>query len=115
MTWGIKERATGEVRVLELSGRMILGESSEALDDAIQTLIGAGCRALLVDCGGLAQIDSRGLKALVRGFTSMEKREGEFKLMKLQPRVREVLDVTRLLTVIEVYEDEESALRSFHS
>jgi len=76
-------------------------------------LIGSGCRALLLDCRQVSLIDSQGIKALVRGVTSMEKQGGKVKLLKVSPRMREVLNLTRLLTVIEAFEDEPAALGSF--
>lgn len=109
----MKERQAGSVTVLEVCGRLTVGQGSEVLEEKLQDLIAAGQRYLLLDCSRATAIDSHGIKALVRGLTSAEKRGGKLKLLKLTPRVREPLDITRLLTVIDAFDDEETALRSF--
>ena len=111
----IKERQAGTVTILELSGRLYVGEASDTLDDKLQALLNAGRVALLLDCSQVTGIDSQGIKSLVRGVISAQKRSGSLKLLKLTGRVWEVLNLTRLLTVIESFEDEEAALRSFSS
>lgn len=109
----VKECRTGSVTILELSGRLHVGAAAEELDERLQKLITDGRTALLLDCGQVSAIDSQGIKTLVRGVISAQKRGGKLKLLKLTPRVREVLNITRLLTVIESFDDEETALRSF--
>jgi len=113
MGWEIRERAAGQVTVVELAGRITLGDSGDGVEERLQEIIQGGVRALLVDLGGVEVLDSRGIKALVRAFISMQKRDGQLKLMKPTPRIRQVLDITRLLQVFEVFEDEESARKSF--
>lgn len=114
MAFSLKERRrAGPVVVLELAGRLTLGQASEELEQMLQRLMAQGERALLLDCAGLAVIDSQGIKALVRSLTSMERQGGKLKLLNLTARVHEVLDLTRLLTVLESFDDEETALRSF--
>lgn len=108
-----EERREGPVLVVVLDGRLIYGDGDQKLMDFIQGLINRGERALLLDCAGVPSIDSQGIKALVRSVVSMHKREGALKLVHLSPHVRMVLEVTRLLTVIEAFDDEEAALRSF--
>ncbi|MFQ5696426.1 MAG: STAS domain-containing protein [Terriglobia bacterium] len=113
MPFEVKERRrAGSVLVLELAGRLTMG-ANEELDTALQGLIAKGERGLLLDCAGIPLIDSQGIQSLVRAVTSVEKRGGKLKLLKLTPRVREVLDLTRLLSVVEAFEDEEAALRTF--
>jgi len=109
----VKECRAGPVTILELNGRLHVGAAAEELDERLQKLITVGRTALLLDCGQVSAIDSQGIKALVRGVISAQKRGGKLKLLKLTPRVREVLNITRLLTVIESFDDEETALRSF--
>ena len=111
----VKERQAGSVTVLELTGRLTMGVGSEALEEKLQSLITSGRLALLLDCSQVTGIDSQGIKALVRAVTSVEKRGGKLKLLKIPRRVRGVLEVTRLLTVMESFEDEEAALQSFTS
>lgn len=113
MPFALKERRSGPVVVLTLEGRLTMGEATEKLDGALKKLIADGERSLLLDCAGVPIIDSQGIKALVSGVISLEKRGGKLKLLNISPRVREVLDVTRLLTVIETFDDEAAAVRSF--
>ena len=109
----VKERQTGPVTVLELSGRLTMGGGSQTLEESLQKQIAGGRRSLLLDCSQVSNIDSQGIKALVRGLTSLQRQGGKLKLLKVTPRVREVLNLMRLLTVIEAFEDEPTALRSF--
>lgn len=114
MPFEFKERRrAGPVLVLELAGRLTMGEGSEKLDEVLQALIAKGERAVVLDLARVPLIDSQGIQSLVRGVTSMANRGGKLKLLQLTPRVREVLDLTRLLTVIEAFDNEEAALRSF--
>lgn len=114
MPFTVKERRrAGPVVVLELAGRLTMGEGSDELEQLLQRLIANGERALLLDCAGVSVIDSQGIKALIRGVTTIEKQGGKLKLLKPSPRVHDVLDLTRLLTILESFEDEETALRSF--
>lgn len=112
MSVEVKKRHAGSITVLELSGRLTMG-GSDALDETLQSLIADGHLALLLDCNQVSAIDSQGIKALVRGAVSIEQRGGKLKLLKPAPRVRKVLEITRLLTVIETFDDEVAALESF--
>lgn len=109
----VSERQAGSVTILAISGRLVIGDASEALDEKLQSLLAAGRLFLLLDCGQVTSIDSCGIKSLVRGVTSAEKRGGKMKLLKVAGHVREVLSITRLLTVIETFDDEQAALQSF--
>ena len=111
----IKEMQTGSVTILELSGRLFIGEASDELDHKLQDFISAGRVNFLLDCSHVSSIDSQGIKSLVRGVISAQKRGGKLKLLNLSHRVKEVLQITRLLTVIESFEDESAALQSFSS
>ncbi len=114
MPFVITEREhIGPVVLVEMSGRLVMGEGSDTLEEELQRRIAAGERALLLDCAGVSVIDSQGLKALVRGVISIRKAGGQLKLLNVAPRVHEVLELTRLLTVIETFDDREGALRSF--
>ncbi|MBI4467670.1 MAG: STAS domain-containing protein [Acidobacteria bacterium] len=113
MPFSLKERRSGPVLILELAGRLTMGEGTDKLDATLQKLIAAGERQLLLDCAGVSSIDSQGIKSIVWGVTSVGKRGGKLKLLKVSSRVREVLDITRLLTVIEAFDDEAAAMRSF--
>jgi len=103
----------GPVLVVELSGRLVFGDGEHKLNEVLQPLITRGERALLLDFSDVSALDSEGIKALFRNLTSMQTRGGSLKLMSLQPRVRLVLEATRLLSVIETFDDRETAVSSF--
>jgi len=109
----IKERQAGEVTILELKGRVALGRGSQALNDRLQALIDQGRIKLLVQCSGVTNLDSQGISSLVRGVISTRKRGGQLKLLKPSARAYHVLDTTRLLSVIQSFDDEAEALSSF--
>ena len=113
MAFAVTERRAGPVVILELNGRLTMGEATDKLDAALRQLVESGERALVLDCAGIPVVDSQGIKSIVWGLTSLQKRGGKLKLLKVTPRVREVLDMTCLLTVIETFDDEAAALGSF--
>ncbi|MGH9862901.1 MAG: STAS domain-containing protein [Candidatus Acidiferrales bacterium] len=114
MAFVITERErVGSVVLVELSGRLVMSEGSDKLEEELQRRIAAGEHAMLLDCGGVSVIDSQGLKALMRGVISIRKVGGQLKLLNVAPRVREVLELTRLLTIIEVFDNRDDAVRSF--
>lgn len=113
MSLELKERQVGRVTLLELVGRLTMGEAGEALEAKVESLIAAGRLALLLDCSKVIAIDSQGIKAIIRAVTSVEQRGGKLKLLSLSPRVREVLKITRLLTVLETFDTEAAAIASF--
>ncbi|HLY60116.1 MAG TPA: STAS domain-containing protein [Terriglobia bacterium] len=109
------ERQAGGAIILELSGRLYLGESSDELDQRLQGLINEAKVNLILNCSGVSAIDSQGIKVLVRSVISAHKRGGKVALLKISNRVRDVLTITRLLSVIESFDDEQAALASFPS
>jgi anti-sigma B factor antagonist len=110
----IEERERkGPVVIVELSGRLTMGDGSDTVEDFLQKLVAQGERAVLLDMAGVPMMDSRGIKSIVTGYTSLRNRGGHLKLLNLTPRVRQVLDLTRLLTVFEAFEDEAAAVKSF--
>jgi anti-anti-sigma factor len=109
------ERQVGSVTILSVSGRLFLGAASEELDAKLQSLLAEGRVNLLLDCSDVTAIDSQGIKSLIRGVISAQKRGGQLKIMKSSHRLREVLIITHLLTVIETYDGEDAALASFSS
>lgn len=115
MPAAVKERQAGVVTVVEVSGALTLQELAPKLDEKLQSLIARGRLALLVNCSGVKDLDSRGLGVLARGLISVSRRGGKLKLLKISPSVRDALNLTRLSTVMESFDDEESALRSFAS
>ena len=110
----IEERERkGPVVIVELSGRLTMGDGSNSVEEFLLALAAKGERAVLLDMAGVPMMDSRGIKSIVTGYTSLRNRGGHLKLMNLTPRVRQVLDFTRLLTVLEAFEDEDAAVKSF--
>jgi anti-sigma B factor antagonist len=109
----IKQRQVGEITILELKGRLALGEGSSALNEKLQGLIGDGSINLVLECSQVDALDSQGISALVRGIVSTQKRGGKLKLVSPSPRVLRVLEVTRLITLMETFDDEAKALASF--
>jgi anti-sigma B factor antagonist len=101
------------VTVLELSGRITLGEGSVQLRDAIRDLIAKGQRRILLDLGEVNYIDSSGLGELVSAYTTVKNQGAALKLLKLTKKVHDLLQLTKLYTVFEIFDDEASAIASF--
>lgn len=109
----ITERREGVVTVLELRGNIRIGESNIHLHRVLRELVERGDRRILINLGGVTHIDSTGLGELVAGYTTLQKNHGELKLLKLTERVRELMVITKLLTVFEVFDDQNAAIASF--
>ena len=113
MVLAIASREVDGVTVLELSGRITLGEGSVQLRDAIRDLIGKGQRNILLDVGEVSYIDSSGLGELVSAYTTARNQGAKLKLLKLTKKVHDLLQLTKLYTVFDIYDDEASAIASF--
>jgi anti-sigma B factor antagonist len=109
----IEERAVGDVTVLDLKGKMTLGEGDELLKDKINSLIHQGHKKLLLNLEGVPYIDSAGLGEIVRTYTTVSRQGGNLKLLNLTKRIQDLLAITKLLTVFETYENEQEAVKSF--
>jgi len=109
----IASREVDGVTVLDLSGRITLGEGSVQLRDAIRDLIGKGERRILLDLGDVNYIDSSGLGEMVSAYTSAKNQGASVKLLKLTKKVHDLLQLTKLYTVFDIYDDEASAIASF--
>ena len=107
------ERMVDGVSVLDLDGRIVLGEESSALRDRVKTLLGQDRKKLILNMGQVSYIDSAGLGALVAAYTSAKNQGAMLKLVNLGSKFREVLQVTKLLTVFDVYDTEQAAISSF--
>jgi anti-sigma B factor antagonist len=103
----------GEVTILEAAGRITLGENVEILRDEIHKLAEKGHRKILLNLAEVTYIDSSGIGEMVSAFTTLSNLGGTVKLLKLTRRVRDLLQITKLYTVFEVFEDEDEAVRSF--
>ena len=109
----IAERQVGDVTILDLWGQITIGETSEALRSEITRLIDGGQKKMLLHMAGVRQVDSSGLGNLVACFTTVQRKGGELKLVKLSERIQDLMLMTKLLTVFDVYDSEEQALGSF--
>lgn len=109
----IQERVVGGVTILDLSGKMTLGEGDELLREKIASLINAGHKNMLLNLDSVPYIDSAGLGEIVRTYTTVSRQGGKLKLLNLTKRIEDLLSITKLLTVFEVYESEAEAIQSF--
>jgi anti-sigma B factor antagonist len=109
----ISERQAGDVTVLDMSGKITIGEGSVALRTAIRRLLEEGKKRILLNLAGVGYIDSSGIGELVSSYTAINKDGGQLKLLNLTQKLRDLLTITKLLTVFDVYEDEAEALNSF--
>jgi anti-sigma B factor antagonist len=111
----INNRQVGNVTVLDIDGNLRIGEGSTVLQKAIRGLLQEGQTRILLNLSRVDYIDSSGLGELVAGHVAMGKRGGQIKLLHLTLRVRELMTITKLLTVFDAYEDEAEAIDSFKS
>jgi anti-sigma B factor antagonist len=106
-------RQVGDVTVIDATGRITLGEGASTFRDMIRDLATKGNKKLLVNLGDVSYIDSSGIGEMVSGFTTVTNHGGQLKLLSLSKRVKDLLQITKLYTVFEVFDDEASAVRSF--
>jgi anti-sigma B factor antagonist len=109
----IEERIVGEVTILDLKGKMTLGEGDELLKDKINSLIHQGQKKLLLNLEGVPYIDSAGLGEIVRTYTTVSRQGGNLKLVNLTKRITDLLSITKLLTIFDTYDNEADAVKSF--
>src|SRR4029453_6636275 len=109
----IEERAIGEVVVLDLKGRVTLGEGDELLKDKVNSLLNQGYKKIVLNLAEVPYIDSAGLGEIVRTYTTLSRQGGNLKLLNLTKRITDLLAITKLLTVFETYDSENDAIRSF--
>ena len=112
MSLVIKPRRLDDVVILDLSGRITMGEGTLILRDQIQKLLRAGDRKVLLNLADVDYIDSSGLGELVTSFTTVCNQSGQLKLLNLTRRVQDLLQITKLLTVFEVFNNETAALKT---
>lgn len=111
----IEERAAGNVTILDLKGKMTLGEGDEILKDKVNSLAMQGRKRIVLNLGAVPYIDSAGLGEIVRTYTTVSRQGGSLKLFGLTKRITDLLSITKLLTVFETYDNEADAVRSFSS
>ena len=108
----IKPRRLDDVVILDLSGRLTLGEGTVVVRDALQKMLSAGDRKFVMNLADVDYIDSAGLGELVTAFTTVRAEGGQVKLLKLTHRIRDLLQITKLLTVFDAFENETEAIKS---
>ena len=113
MTMKSSTRQVDGVTIVDLSGRITLGEGSIVLRDTVRDLIGKGNKKILLNLGDVNYIDSSGIGELVSAFTTVRNQGGELKLLNLTKKVHDLLQITKLYTVFDVKDDETAAVRSF--
>lgn len=101
------------VTILEPKGKITIGEGDIALRDAVIDTLEAGSQNILLDLSGVSTIDSSGVGEMVSAYTTVSNRGGKLKLLNLPPKVQDILQITQLITVFDVYDDEDEAVASF--
>src|SRR5579862_7821466 len=109
----IEERAVGDVVVLDLKGKITLGEGDELLKDKVNSLVNQGSKKIILNLAGVPYIDSAGLGEVVRTYTTVSRQGGSLKLLNLTKRITDLLAITKLLTVFETFDAEGDAVKSF--
>jgi anti-sigma B factor antagonist len=113
VTMKASTRQVDGITVVDLSGRITLGEGSVVLRDAVRDLLAKGEKRLLLNLGEVTYIDSSGIGELVSAFTTVRNQGGELKLLNLTKKVHDLLQITKLYTVFDVKDDEAAAISSF--
>ena len=113
MSLKINIRETADATILDMSGRISIGEALAELRDSIREALGGDQKNILLNLAEVSHIDSSGLGQLIGSYATVASRGGQMKLLNLQKRVNDLMQVTKLLTVFETYTNEESALKSF--
>ena len=113
MSMKVSTRQVDGVTILDLSGRITLGEGSVQLRDAIRDLLAKGSKLILLNLADVNYIDSSGIGELVSAYTTVRNQGGELKLLNLTKKVHDLLQITKLYTVFDVKDDEASAIASF--
>jgi anti-sigma B factor antagonist len=106
-------RQVGGVTIVDLSGRITLGEGSVVLRDNIRDLLSKGDKKILLNLGDVSYIDSSGIGELVSAYTTVRNQGGELKLLNLTKKVHDLLQITKLYTVFDIKDDEAAALKAF--
>ena len=111
----IEPRQVGDVVILDLHGKILIGEGDDALREAVTRLADAGKTKILLNLADVPYVDSAGLGEIVRTYTTVSRKGGKLKLLNLTKKIQDLLSITKLLTVFETYESEDEAVRSYQS
>lgn len=110
----ISERQAGDITILDMDGKVTIGEGSVALRTTIRRLLGEDKKKILLNLAGVGYVDSSGIGELVSSFTAVNKESGQLKLLNLTQKIQDLLAITKLLTVFDVFENEGDALSSYN-
>lgn len=113
MTMKASTRQVDGITIIDLSGRITLGEGSVVLRDNIRNTVGEGHKKILLNLGDVTYIDSSGIGELVSAYTTVRNQGGELKLLNLTKKVHDLLQITKLYTVFDIKDDEATAIKSF--
>jgi anti-sigma B factor antagonist len=114
MSFKATTREVGDVTVIDMDGRITLGEGSALLRDLIRENLARGRKKIVLNLAGIVYIDSTGLGELVSGYRLIKSEGGEIKLLNLNKKVTDLLQITRLYTVFDIHNQESQAVTSFH-
>jgi anti-sigma B factor antagonist len=109
----IEERNIGDVTILDMKGKMTLGDGDEMLRTKINAIMNVGAKKIVLNLGDVPYIDSAGLGEVVRSYTTVSRQGGVLKLLNLTKRIQDLLAITKLLTVFETFDTESEAIKSF--
>jgi anti-sigma B factor antagonist len=112
----ISERTVGDVVIVDVSGKITLGEGGDVvLKDKMRSLIQQGNKKLLLNLGGVSYVDSAGLGEIVQAYATVNKDGGKLKLLNITKRIKDLLSITKLLTVFDTFDNEAEAVASFQA
>ena len=106
-------RDHGDIRVISLSGKITIGSGDVKIRELIDSALAEGKKHILFDLAGVTSIDSSGIGELVACYTTVAKQDGQLKLLRMSPKINDIMQVTQLITVFDVFDDEREALASF--
>jgi anti-sigma B factor antagonist len=109
----INQRQAGDVTILDLSGKITIGEGSVQLREVVKDLLASGKKNILLNLGNVSYVDSSGIGELVSSYTTTSNQGGHLKLLSLGKKIKDLLMITKLLTVFQTYDDEQEAIASF--
>jgi anti-sigma B factor antagonist len=109
----IKDRQTGDVTILDLSGKITIGEGSVQLREAVRRMLDEGRKKILLNLGDVSYVDSSGIGELVSSYTTTGNNGGQLKLLNQTKKIHDLLTITKLVTVFETHDNEETAVASF--
>jgi anti-sigma B factor antagonist len=109
----IEQRSVGDVTIIDLKGKMTLGEGDELLRDKVNSLVQQNLRKIILNLAEVPYIDSAGLGEIVRTYTTVSRQSGQLKLLSVTKRINDLLVITKLAQVFEMYDNEKDALGSF--